>query len=120
MHVLVEKSLACEYAQVVELNDLAKKKGLALIENFQFRFHSQLQYIKNIVGSGKIGELRCIKSAFGFPPFQEKNNIRYQKELGGGALLDAGAYPIKISQIFMGYDIDFWTIKKHLYKKMLF
>lgn len=105
LHVLVEKSLACTYEEVVELNNLAKENKLVLIENFQFRFHSQLKYIKDLVESGKIGELRNIRAAFGFPPFPDNDNIRYKKELGGGALLDAGAYPIKISQIFLGNDI---------------
>ena len=77
-----------------------------LFENFQFRFHSQLKYILDIVNSGKLGELRCVRSSFGFPPFPDKDNIRYQKELGGGALLDAGAYPIKISQILLGEKLN--------------
>lgn len=102
VNVLVEKSLACMYNDVKFLNQRAKEKKLVLLENFQFRFHSQLQYILEIVESGKLGELRCVRSSFGFPPFSDKKNIRYQKELGGGALLDAGAYPIKISQIFLG------------------
>jgi len=106
LHVLVEKSMACEFEEVKELNDFAEKKGLVLIENFQFRFHSQLQYIKELVDSGKIGELRNIRASFGFPQFADSDNIRYKKELGGGALLDAGAYPLKISQIFLGDDIS--------------
>ncbi|MBD3843455.1 MAG: Gfo/Idh/MocA family oxidoreductase [Campylobacterales bacterium] len=105
LHVLVEKSMACELEEVVELNNLAKEKSLVLIENFQFRFHSQLQYIKDLVDSGKIGDLRNIRASFGFPPFSDDDNIRYKKELGGGSLLDAGAYPLKISQIFLGNDI---------------
>ena len=105
LHVLVEKSMAFELEEVVELNNLAKEKGLVLIENFQFRFHLQLKYIKELVDSGKIGDLRNIRTSFGFPPFDHSNNIRYKKELGGGALLDAGAYPLKISQIFLGNDI---------------
>lgn len=105
LHVLVEKSMACKLEEVEELNNLAKEKGLVLIENFQFRFHSQLQYIKELVDSGKIGELRNIRASFGFPPFSDSDNIRYKKELGGGALFDAGAYPLKISQIFLGNDI---------------
>jgi predicted dehydrogenase len=105
LHVLVEKSMACDYKEVIELNDLAKEKGLVLIENFQFRFHSQLQYIKDLVDNNKIGELRTIRSSFGFPPFPDSDNIRYKKELGGGALLDAGAYPLKISQLFLGDDL---------------
>jgi len=105
LHVLVEKSLACTFEEVVELNELAKKNNLVLFENFQFRFHSQLQHIKELLAEGKIGELRNIRSSFGFPPFPDKTNIRYNKELGGGALLDAGTYPIKISQIFLGSDL---------------
>ncbi len=105
LHVIIEKSMACNYDEVLELNELAKLKGLVLIENFQFRFHSQLQYIKDLVDAGKIGELRNMRASFGFPPFSDTDNIRYVKELGGGALLDAGAYTLKISQMFLGSDI---------------
>ena len=102
LHVLVEKSMACNSETVEKLNLYAKSKQLILIENFQFRFHRQLSFIKQVVLEGKIGDLRCLRSSFGFPPFSDKNNIRYQKELGGGALLDAGAYTIKIAQEFLG------------------
>ena len=104
LHVLVEKSLACKYEEVEELTQIARSRDLALIENFQFRFHKQLERILEIIESGKIGELRCVRSSFGFPPFPDKNNIRYDKNLGGGALLDAGAYTLKASQIFLGLD----------------
>lgn len=97
-HVLVEKSMACSANEVIELNDLAREKSLVLLENFQFRKHIQLDKIKELIRSGEIGELRSIRSSFGFPPFADKENIRYKKELGGGALLDAGAYPLKIAQ----------------------
>lgn len=106
LHVLVEKSLACTYQEADELNDLAKKNNLALVENFHFRFHKQFKFIKNQLNSGVIGELRGVKTSFGFPPFQDDNNIRYKKELGGGALLDAGAYPIKMAQELLGYDVE--------------
>jgi len=98
LHVLVEKSLACNLNEVIELNEIAKRKNLVLLENFQFRFHPQLDLIKSIISSGAIGELRNIRSSFGFPPFKDKENIRYSKTLGGGALLDAGAYPLKVTQ----------------------
>jgi dTDP-3,4-didehydro-2,6-dideoxy-alpha-D-glucose 3-reductase len=106
LHVLVEKSMACNYNEAIELNELAKQKGLALIENFQFRFHLQLKHIESLIDSGMIGELRNVRASFGFPPFSDSDNIRYKRELGGGALLDAGAYPLKISQIFLGADIS--------------
>ena len=106
LHILVEKSMACEYNDVVRLNEIAKQKQLVLVENFQFRFHKQLQYIINMVSQGLIGELRCLRSSFGFPGLSDENDIRYKKELGGGALLDTGAYPLKIAQIFLGQEIE--------------
>lgn len=123
VHVLVEKSIGCSFREVKELNDLAKKSNVVLIENFQFRFHRQMDIIKNILLDGDIGELRCMRSSFGFPPFADADNIRYKKILGGGSLLDAGAYPVKITQVILGdeitvatadlkynqnYEVDFW------------
>jgi dTDP-3,4-didehydro-2,6-dideoxy-alpha-D-glucose 3-reductase len=102
LHVIVEKSLACNSSDVIKLSNKADELGLALVENFQFRFHRQLRKIERLLKQGRIGELRSIRSSFGFPPFEDQNNIRYQKCLCGGALLDAGAYPIKIAQYFMG------------------
>ncbi len=106
LHVLVEKSLACSLEDVMSLTRLASEKQLALVENFQFRFHRQLSIIKQLVIEGKIGELRCLRSSFGFPPFADAENIRYANELGGGSLLDAGAYTVKIAQMFLGYDLE--------------
>lgn len=105
IHVLVEKSLVCSLEEAIELNEIAKKNELVLLENFQFRKHSQLEYVQNILRGNILGELRFIRSTFCFPPFRDKNNIRYKKELGGGALLDAGAYPVKISQLLLGEDL---------------
>ncbi len=106
LHVLVEKSMACSYEEVKYLNELASQRSLVLVENFQFRFHNQLAVISDLINEGKIGEIRCVRSSFGFPPFSDPDNIRNNKELGGGALLDAGAYPLKITQIFLGQDIE--------------
>lgn len=104
-HVLVEKSLGCNLAEVNEMNSKARTKSLVLLENFQFRKHSQFQKIINLVNDGIIGELRLSRVAFGFPPFPDPNNIRYDPELGGGALLDAGAYALKIAPYFLGENI---------------
>lgn len=106
LHILVEKSLACSLEEVQKLNISAKNSNLSLLENFQFRFHSQMKVIHELLQNNAIGDLRSVRSSFGFPPFSDKNNIRYQKGLGGGALFDAGAYTIKISQLLLGYDLE--------------
>jgi NDP-hexose-3-ketoreductase len=102
VHVWVEKSLGVTYQEVEYLNMLAKERNLVLLENFQFRFHSQNQYAKDMLNNGELGEMRCFRSSFCFPPFTDRQNIRYNKELGGGALLDAGAYTLKATQFILG------------------
>lgn len=104
-HVLVEKSLGCSFGEVQKMVEYAQLNNLVLIENFQFRFHSQLAEILKLLKGGVIGDLRSVRVSFGFPPFPSSTNIRYNPQLGGGALLDAGAYPLKIAPIFLGKEI---------------
>ena len=102
-HVLCEKSLGCTEAEVSRMVAEARRRRRLLMETFQFRFHSQHAAAKEILASGVLGEIRCFRSAFGFPPFPDgKANIRYQKALGGGALLDTGAYTIKAATFMLG------------------
>jgi NDP-hexose-3-ketoreductase len=101
-HVFCEKSLTENLAQTQEIIALAKQKNLLLMENFMFEYHSQHKFVKNLIEKGEIGEIRCFRSAFGFPPFPDSDNIRYQKSLGGGALLDAAGYTLKAAQLFLG------------------
>jgi predicted dehydrogenase len=106
IHVIVEKSMCGTHDEVLHLNKIASANKCVLFENFQFRFHSQLELVKKLLNQNEIGSIRSIISNFGFPPFEDPNNIRYKKELGGGALLDAGVYPIKLAQELLGYEVD--------------
>ena len=102
-HVLCEKSLGCTGAEVRRMVDLARSRNRFLMENFQFRFHSQHAHVKGLLAAGRLGEIRCFRASFGFPPFPDgAANIRYQSALGGGALLDAGAYTLKATTFMMG------------------
>ena len=105
-HVLCEKSLACTYEDVSRLVELARARHLLLMESFQFRFHAQNIYVKQLLSEGAIGPLRQVAIRFGIPPFPEgAANIRYSKELGGGALLDNGAYTLKAASYLLGEDL---------------
>ncbi len=105
-HVLCEKSLACTYEDVSHLVELAKVRHLLLMESFQFRFHAQNLYVKQLLREGTIGPLRQVVVRFGIPPFPEGSvNIRYSKELGGGALLDNGAYTLKAASYLLGENL---------------
>ena len=106
-HVLCEKSLACDYAQVGDLVKTARQNGCFLMESFQFRFHPQNLYVKKLLADNVIGEIRGLDVKFGFPPFPDGlKNIRYSKELGGGALLDSGAYTVKATTYLLGNDFQ--------------
>lgn len=94
-HVLCEKSLTCSYQECEELCRIASNKNLLLMESFQFRFHDQNIFVQNQLKDNAIGDIRAVFAEFGFPPL-DPGNIRYRKELGGGSLLDAGAYTVKI------------------------
>ena len=81
-------------------------RNLLLMESFQFRFHAQNIYVKQLLREGAIGPLRQVVVRFGIPPFPEGSaNIRYSKELGGGALLDNGAYTLKAASYLLGEDL---------------
>lgn len=105
-HVLVEKSAFSNLKEAEEAVGLAKSKGLAIVENFQFQHHSQHRYVRDLLAQNEIGEIRCFRSSFGFPPFDDDTNIRYKKELGGGALLDSGAYVLKATSFILGNDFE--------------
>lgn len=105
-HVLCEKSLANNYAEVQDLVAMARVHKRFLMESFQFRFHAQNIYVKELLVKKTIGPLRQVVIRFGIPPFPDGvKNIRYSKELGGGALLDNGAYTVKCLTYFLGYDV---------------
>ena len=100
-HVLLEKPSTPSYETTKELVDLARSKGLALHENYMFQYHSQIREIREMLADGVIGKVRLIRADFGFP-LRQKNDFRYNKALGGGALLDACGYPVKLATLLLG------------------
>jgi dTDP-3,4-didehydro-2,6-dideoxy-alpha-D-glucose 3-reductase len=100
-HVLLEKPFTTCLSETNEIINLAKSLKLAVHENYMFQYHNQLNEIKQIIGSGSIGDIRQFRSCFGFPR-RNKNDFRYNKELGGGALLDCGGYTIKLASVLLG------------------
>lgn len=101
IHVMVEKPFTTHLSDTCSLLNLARNNSLAIHENYMFVYHSQLDTIRKLLNDDNIGELRLIRSSFGFP-FRGSSDFRYNKSLGGGALLDCGYYPIKIGSLFLG------------------
>lgn len=111
-HVLIEKPSTISYSDTSDLVCDAEKNRLALHENYMFIYHAQLQKIREVIVSGAIGEIRLIRADFGFP-LREKNDFRYVKELGGGALFDAGGYALRLITLLLDQTVH--VDAAHLY-----
>lgn len=100
-HAFVEKPFTTNIEETRALLNIAKHNKLAVHENYMFIFHKQLQAINDIIASGEIGKVRQYRVSFGFPR-RALNDFRYNKSLGGGALLDAGGYCMKYASWLLG------------------
>lgn len=100
-HVLVEKPLATRSREAGHLVALAAERGGLLLENMMFLHHPQHRRIDELVSDGAIGEVRSFLSSFTIPP-RPQDDIRYRPDLGGGALMDTGVYPIRAALRFLG------------------
>ncbi len=102
-HVFLEKPFTTSLGETQELLAIAKRNNLAVCENYMFVFHNQVEVIKNIIRSGRLGKVRLYDAKFGFPK-RGGDDFRYNKILGGGALLDCGGYLLKCASMFLGDD----------------
>ena len=100
-HLLLEKPFTTSLKDTEALLSLAEKKKLAVHENYMFLYHSQLGKIRELIADGSLGEIRLYRMSFGFPKRSE-SDFRYNRALGGGALLDCGGYPIRLALELLG------------------
>lgn len=100
-HALVEKPCTTSLKETEALVAMAGERQLALHENYMFTFHRQMEQIREIVDSGQLGEVRLYRIDFGFP-MRAKTDFRYNKALGGGALLDCAGYTMRCASYFLG------------------
>lgn len=96
-HVLCEKPLSLKSEDIQKLIDLREKTGLTVSEAFMVRYHPQWLKARSIAKEGLLGELRSIQGFFSYYNV-DKNNIRNKKDIGGGAMLDIGCYPVTTSR----------------------
>jgi predicted dehydrogenase len=100
-HVLCEKPLALDAAECREMEAAASGNGVKLLEAFMYRFHPRTEKVLELVRSGAVGEVKQIRSSFTFL-LTRPDNIRWDPELGGGALMDVGCYCVNVSRTLAG------------------
>lgn len=105
-HVLVEKPVGLNLKEAEELYRMSREGKTKLGVAMLMRFHSQHQQMKEIIASGKLGDIVSmhIRWAFWYPEIE--GNWRQKKELsGGGALMDVGVHSIDLMQYISGLKI---------------
>lgn len=102
-HVLCEKPLTLGLTDARAMFDAARRHGVMLLEAYPYYFQPQTGDMLSLLHSGAIGDVRTVQASFGFTLAQGTGNIRWQADMGGGALLDAGAYPLSLIQLVMGH-----------------
>ncbi|HEY8853515.1 MAG TPA: Gfo/Idh/MocA family oxidoreductase [Gemmatimonadaceae bacterium] len=100
-HVLCEKPIALTAQEALALLDVRDRTGVQIGEAFMVRTHPQWLKVREIIASGRIGELRLIAGHFSYYR-RDPGDIRSRVEWGGGALMDVGCYPITISRWLFG------------------
>lgn len=96
-HVLCEKPLTLTVAEGETLLAARNRTGVQIGEAFMIRSTAQWLRLRELIDSGRIGQIRSITGVFSY--FNaDPANIRNQMESGGGALLDIGCYLIHASR----------------------
>lgn len=107
-HFWSEKPIVQSSAHAVDLILLAKEKELSIAEGFMYLFHPAFDYLKNVIVSKRLGEIKELTIEFGLPEL-ERPGFRFKKNLGGGAIFDMGSYAI--SAVLKLFDKENITIK---------
>ena len=101
-HVLCEKPFALTHTEAEEMFDEARKAKRVLVEAFMYRSHPLTHAMIDAVRGGEIGELKLIRTSFCYKTSRIDGNVRFERELGGGGLMDVGCYCISFSRMLAG------------------
>jgi len=100
-HVVCEKPIGVNEAQVRELVDLARKNGVFLMEAMWSRFFPAIRKAREVLTSGELGAPKLIQADFGC--VADPTNPRFWHPLmAGGAMLDIGIYLVQLTTMVFG------------------
>jgi D-xylose 1-dehydrogenase (NADP+, D-xylono-1,5-lactone-forming) len=101
-HVLCEKPLAASSAEAIAMFAAAAQHGVKLVEAYPYRAQPQIIALNNMLRDNAIGNLQTMYASFGFVLTRGPGDVRWKPELAGGALMDAGSYPVSLVRMAAG------------------
>jgi predicted dehydrogenase len=100
--LLVEKAFTATVTGAVEVVDRARSAGVFVMEAMWTRFQPAVVALRELVADGAIGDVRSVQADLGISrPWNPEDRL-FSLELGGGAVLDLGVYPISFAQMVLG------------------
>lgn len=101
-HVMCEKPLALDAVQARRMVGVARDAGVFLMEAMWSRFLPAYRHLVDLVAAGRIGEPQLVEADLGFrSPLMPEHRL-FNRDLGGGALLDLGIYPVQLCSLILG------------------
>jgi predicted dehydrogenase len=100
--VLNEKPFTINAAEAREVISLARQKGLFLMEAMWARFIPLMTELRKVIADGAIGDVRMINADFGYRTNFDPTRRTFAPDMGGGALLDVGIYPLSLASMILG------------------
>jgi len=101
-HVLCEKPFTINTSEAKEVFDLARSRGLFVMEAMWMRFLPHIIEILDLIQGDAIGEPTFVIADHGQRVYGKQNHRLLDPLRGGGALLDLGVYPITLAHLIMG------------------
>jgi predicted dehydrogenase len=101
-HVLCEKPFTINAQQAEQVIQAARASGKFVMEGMWTRCFPVVREIVRRIQTGELGEIRYLQADFGFRPEFNPVSRLFAPELGGGALLDVGVYPIALAFLVLG------------------
>ncbi len=111
-HVLCEKPFAMNGDEAEAMVAAAREAGRHLIEAFHYRHHPAFERVLEILASGKMGAVQHIEGVFNVAISPDPGELRYDPELGGGALMDLGCYPLHATRTVAGQEPNIIAAEK--------
>jgi predicted dehydrogenase len=101
-HVLCEKPLAMNHAQVSRVVAEARSNDVFLMEAFMYRCHPRTRTLIELLKGGVIGRVKAVHASFGIDGDFPSSSRVVNHELGGGGILDVGCYPMSMARLVAG------------------
>lgn len=100
--VLCEKPFTMDAQEAEEIIQVAKEHDTFVMEAMWTRYLPPMVQVRKWIEEGQIGEVKHVTANFGFNAGWNPSGRLLDKKLGGGALLDAGIYPVSFASMIFG------------------